>query len=66
MDAHKKVEEIESMRLYESAKSELIEMASKDMSRFIMNCEAKGFRIGMKFGFMVGCFISLLIYLLFK
>ena len=66
MEAHTMVDEIANKKEYEHAKSELIKLAGRDIHRFILNCEAKGFRLGIKVGFWVGILVGLIIYLIIK
>lgn len=65
-NAHDKVEEIASRKCYEESKAALIRMAQEDIHSFILHCQAKGFSTGIKIGFVVGVFVSLLFYLLTK
>lgn len=66
MDAHETVDEIANKKEYEHAKEELIKMAQADIHRFIMSCQTKGFRIGIKVGFWAGILVGLIIYLIIK
>ena len=65
-NTHDKVDKIASRKCYEKSKAALIRMAQEDINSFILHCQAKGFSTGIKIGFVVGIFMSLLIYLLAK
>jgi tetrahydromethanopterin S-methyltransferase subunit G len=66
MDTHKIVDNIASKKEYEYAKSELIKLATEDINTFMLNCQAKGFRIGIKTGFFLGLMVAIIIFLIAK
>jgi hypothetical protein len=63
-ETHAKVEELHMRKLRDKAEQNLIEMAQKDIIRFIEACRNDGLQRGARIGFIIGVVFVLIVYLI--